>query len=188
MAAMKRKKFKLVSIQTERLILRPITMKDAPDIFAYASDPEVTKYVRFVTHKSVKDTHAFIRRVRASYEKGITPLWGMELKASGRLIGALGFLQWPNPDRRAELGYVVNRNVWGQGYVTEAAKAVCDFAFKKMNVNRIEAGTILGHVASQRVLEKCGFKFEGVLRQRELIKGKFPDVTMYSLLRSDYSK
>jgi [ribosomal protein S5]-alanine N-acetyltransferase len=185
---MKQKKFKIVSIETERLLLRPITMKDAPDIFSYASDPEVTRYVRFVTHKSIKDTHAFIRRVQASYKKGITPLWGMQSKATGRLIGALGFLQWPNPDRRAELGYVVHRNVWGQGYVTEAAKAVCDFAFKKMNVNRIEAGTIVGHVASQRVLEKCGFKFEGVLRQRELIKGKFPDVSMYSRLRDDYSK
>ncbi|MFL6299366.1 MAG: GNAT family N-acetyltransferase [Terriglobales bacterium] len=181
-------KFKIPKIETERLLLRPITMKDAPDIFAYASDPEVTKYVRFVTHESIKDTHAFIRRVQASYKKGITPLWGMQLKTTGRLIGALGFLQWPNPDQRAELGYVINPIVWGEGYVTEAAKAVCNFGFKKMNVNRIEAGTIVGHVASQRVLEKCGFKFEGVLRQRELIKGKFPDVTMYSLLRSDYSK
>ena len=185
---MKQKKFKVARIETKRLLLRPITMKDAPDIFAYASNPEVTKYVRFVTHKSIKETHAFIRRVRASYRKGITPLWGIEIKASGRLIGALGFLQWPNPDRRAELGYVINPDFWGQGYVTEAAKVLCDFAFKKMKVNRIEAGTIVGHTASERVLQKCGFKFEGILRQREFIKGRFPDVTMYSLLRSDYSK
>jgi [ribosomal protein S5]-alanine N-acetyltransferase len=185
---MKQKKFKVVPITTERLLLRPITMKDAPDIFAYASNPEVTKYVRFVTHKSLRDTYAFIRRVQASYRKSITPLWGMEVKASGRLIGASGFLQWPNADQRAELGYVIHPHFWGQGYVTEAAQALCDFAFKKMKVNRIEAGTIVGHTASERVLQKCGFKVEGVLRQRELIKGKFPDVTMYSLLRSDYSK
>ena len=63
---MKQKKFKIVSIETERLLLRPITMKDAPDIFSYASDPEVTRYVRFVTHKSIKDTHAFIRRVHGT--------------------------------------------------------------------------------------------------------------------------
>ena len=182
---MKQKKFKVERIETERLLLRPITMKDAPDIFAYASDPEVTKYVRFVTHKNIKDTHAFIRRVQASYKKGITPLWGMQLKTTGRMVGSLGFLQWPNPDQRAELGYVINRDYWGQGLVTEAASAVCRFAFKEMNVNRIEAGTIVGHIASQRVLEKCGFKLEGVLRQRELIKGRFPDVTMYSLLRSE---
>jgi len=181
-------KFKIPKLETERLLLRPITMKDAPDIFAYASNPEVTKYVRFVTHKSIKDTHAFIRRVQTSYRKGVTPLWGMQLKASGRLIGASGFLQCPNPDQRAELGYVINPDYWGEGYVTEAAKALCDFAFREMKVNRIEAGTIVGHVASARVLEKCGFKFEGVLRQRELIKGKFPDVSMYSLLRDDYSK
>src|SRR3954466_588870 len=105
---MKQKKFKIVPIETARLLLRHITRKDAPDIFAYASNPEVTRYVRFVTHKSLKDTHAFIRRVRSSYRKGITPLWGMEVKASGRLIGASGFLQWPNPDQRAELGYVIN--------------------------------------------------------------------------------
>jgi len=182
------KRFQVERIETDRLLLRSITTKDAADIFAYASDPEVTKYVRFVTHKSIKDTHAFIRRVQASYRKGITPLWGMQSRASGRLIGAIGFLQWPNPDQRAELGYVISRDFWGQGLVTEAAKAVCDFAFRKMKVNRIEAGTIAGHAASERVLEKCGFRFEGVLRQREFIKGRFPDVSMYSLLRSDYSK
>ena len=83
---------------------------------------------------------------------------------------------------------MINRNYWGNGLVTEAAAALVDFAFRKMKVNRIEAGTIVEHRASQRVLEKLGFKLEGVLRQRELIKGRFPDVTMYSLLRSDYSK
>jgi ribosomal-protein-alanine N-acetyltransferase len=185
---MKENKLKVTPINTERLLLRPITTKDAPDIFAYASNPEVTKYVRFVTHKSIKDTHAFIRRVQASYRKGMTPVWGIEMKASGRLIGTSGFLQWPNSDQRAELGYVINPAYWGRGFVTEAAMALCDFAFKKMKVNRIEAGTIVEHRASQRVLEKCGFKLEGVLRQRELIKGRFPDVTMYSLLRQDYSK
>ncbi len=186
--ARKQKKFKPVPIHTERLLLRPITIKDAPDIFAYASNPEVTKYVRFVTHKSIKDTHAFIRRVQASYRKGITPLWGIEIKASGRLIGASGFLQWPNPDRRAELGYVINPDFWGQGYVTEAAKALCEFAFKKMKVNRIEACAFVEQKASQRVLEKIGFKFEGILRQKEFIKGRFVDETMYSLLREAYSK
>ena len=71
---MKQKRFKIQPIHTDRLLLRAITMKDATDIFAYASDPEVTKYVRFVTHKSIKDTHAFIRRVQSSYRKGITPM------------------------------------------------------------------------------------------------------------------
>jgi ribosomal-protein-alanine N-acetyltransferase len=104
------------------------------------------------------------------------------------MIGAMGFLDWPNIHQRAELGYVINRKYWGEGLVTEAASALCDFAFRKMQVNRIEAGTIVEHRASQRVLEKCGFRLEGVLRQRELIKGRFPDVTMYSLLRQDYSK
>ena len=186
--ARKPKKFKVEVLHTERLLLRPITMKDARDIFAYASDPEVTKYVRFVTHKSIKDTHAFIRRVQSSYRKGITPVWGIQLKETGRMIGATGFLQWPNPDQRAELGYVINRNFWGNGYVTEAAKAVCDFAFKKMNVNRIEAQAFVEQKASQRVLEKVGFKFEGILRQREFIKGSFVNETMYSLLVSDLAK
>jgi RimJ/RimL family protein N-acetyltransferase len=185
---MRQTKFKVERIKTERLLFRAVTMKDAADIFAYASDPEVTRYVRFVTHKSIKDTRAFIRRVLASYKKGVNRLWALELKATGRMIGAMAFLDWPNIHLRAELGYVVNRTYWGQGLVTEAASALCDFAFRKMKVNRIEAGTIVEHRASQRVLEKCGFKLEGVLRQRELIKGRFPNVTMYSLLRQDYSK
>jgi ribosomal-protein-alanine N-acetyltransferase len=185
---MKQRKFKIVRIETERLLLRLITMKDAANIFAYASDPKVTQYVRFVTHKNISDSRAFIRRVRASYKKGIDPVWGIELNASGQIIGTIGFLDWPNDNRRAELGYALNRKYWGQGLVTEAASALCDFAFWKMKLNRIEAGTIVGHTASQRVLEKCGFRLEGVLRQREIIKGRVVDVTMYSLLRQDYSK
>jgi ribosomal-protein-alanine N-acetyltransferase len=182
------RKFKIGKLETERLLLRPITPKDAADIFAYASDPEATKYVRFVTHTSMRDTHAFIRRVRASYAKGIDPVWGMQLKATGRIIGASGFIDWPNDNQRAELGYIVHREYWGQGIVTEAVLALCAFAFKEMRVNRIEAGTIVEHKASQRVLQKCGFRFEGVLRQREFIKGRFVDLAMYSLLREDYSK
>jgi ribosomal-protein-alanine N-acetyltransferase len=185
---MKQKKLNVESIQTERLLLRPIFPNDAGDIFAYASDPEATKYVRFETHKSIRDTHAFIRRVRASYAKGINPVWAIELKATGRVIGASGFIDWPNDNQRAELGYILHRSYWGQGLVSEVVTALCGFGFKKMKVNRIEAGTIVEHRASQRVLEKCRFHFEGVLRQREFIKGRFIDVSMYSLLRSDYSK
>ena len=172
-------------LRTERLLLRPIAARDIEDIFEYASDPEVTKFVRFVTHKTRRDTRAFLARMQQAYRKGI-PVWGIELQAENKMIGSIGFVDWLRDHRRAELGYVIHRKYWGQGITTEAVRAVVEFAFRKMDLNRIEAGTLPENVPSQRILEKVGFQYEGTLRQREHIKGRWPDQRMYSLLREEY--
>jgi ribosomal-protein-alanine N-acetyltransferase len=182
----KRRGSKLATLTTSRLILRQLRASDAADVFEYASDSEVTKFVRFVTHKSIKDTRAFLAASEKSRRKGATMVWAVTLKSSGKVIGSCGFVAMAPAHSRAELGYAINRKYWDQGYATEAARALVAHGFRGLNLNRIEAHVSPQHIPSQRVLEKSGFTAEGILRQHEWIKGHWHDSKIYSILRADF--
>src|SRR5437868_4068915 len=122
-------------LQTARLILRPLCPEDAADVFEYASDPEVTKHVRFPTHTSLQDTRAFLAASNDSQRKGDTMIWALTLKSTNKAIGTCGFVSWARESRRVELGYALNRNYWGQGYVAEAAAAIVQHGFTALNLN-----------------------------------------------------
>jgi len=109
------------------------------------------------------------------------------LKQTGWVVGACALHCDPG-NARAELGYVLGRDYWGRGLVPEAVLAVLRFAFTQTQLNRIEAFCLVEHSSSARVLEKCGFRFEGVQRERELIKGRFADMKCYAMLRGDFAK
>lgn len=177
---------KIVTLNTRRLLLRQLKASDAADVFEYASDPEVTKHVRFVTHKTIKDTHAFLLRAEHARRKGETMVWAIVLKTTRKMIGTCGFVSLAHEHGRAELGYALNRNYWGQGYAAEAAAELVRHGFSMLKLNRIEAHVSPDHFPSQRVLEKCGFVPEGVLRQHEVIKGRWHDSKIYSILRQDF--
>ena len=101
------------------------------------------------------------------------------------IIGTIGFM-WINCEHRsAEVGYSLSRDCWNQGYATEALRAVLRFGFNTLRLNRIEAQHELDNPASGRVMEKCGMRCEGTLRQRVFNKGRFSDVRLYAILRGD---
>jgi ribosomal-protein-alanine N-acetyltransferase len=175
----------LPRLETPRLILRALSLDDADDIFAYASDSEVTRYTIFERHQSLDTTIEWLRSVLDMYCDGHPGPWGMERRERGRLIGACGFRNWDAHHGRAEMGYTVTRAFWNQGYATEAVRALLAFGFEHMNLNRIEARAVPANVGSTRVMEKAGMKLEGVLRQSEFFKGGYQDLALYSILRSD---
>jgi len=175
----------LPRLESPRLILRALSLDDADDIFAYASDSEVTRYTIFERHLSLDTTIEWLRSVLGMYRDGHPGPWGMELRNGDRLIGACGFRNWDAQHRRAEMGYTVTRTFWNQGYASEAVRALIAFGFEHMNLNRIEAHAVPINVGSTRVMEKAGMKFEGVLRQSEFFKGAYQDLAIYSILRSD---
>src|SRR3712207_4904035 len=107
-------------LETERLVLRKMTLDDAGAVFAYASDPEVTRYVLWETHRSVEDSRAFLDLTERKYEGGGEPDWGMAYKGDGRFVGTCGFVGWNREHARAELGYVLNPRYRGRGLVPEA--------------------------------------------------------------------
>ncbi len=178
----------LPRIETERLVLRPLQMKDAKDMYAYARDPEVSRHVLWDAHRSIWETRQFLHFAKGQYRKGLPGSFAMELKESGRMIGTIGFM-WVNPDfKSAEVGYSLSRDWWNKGLMTEALQATLRFGFEELKLNRIEAQHETENPASGRVMAHCGMQFEGILRQRVMNKGCFRDVALYAILRSDWQK
>jgi len=175
----------LPTLATDRLILRKMTPNDAEAVFAYASDPEVTRYVSWETHLSIEDSRTFLDLVTRKYESGGEPEWGIVYKGDHRFVGTCGIVSWEPHHARAEVGYALSRDYWGRGLMAEAVGAMISFGFREMNLNRIEARCIAENTASARVMEKAGMLYEGTLRQRELIKGELRDIKLYSILRDE---
>ncbi len=177
----------LPELETERLVLRKMRLDDAEAMFAYASDPEVTRYVLWDTHRSIEDSESFLRLVTEGYARGDFGGWGIVLREDGAFVGTCGLDAGYAPEHaRAELGYVLSREYWGRGLMPEAARAVIRFGFVRMKLNRIEARCIAENAASARVMEKAGMTYEGTLREREFIKGAYRDMKLYSILRREY--
>ena len=172
-------------LESSRLVLRPLRRQDAKDIFAYASDPEVARYVLWEPHKSVSDTRGYIRYMRALYRRGLPGSWAVALRDSGRVIGTIGFMWYSDANCAAEVGYSFSRDSWNKGYATEALNSVIRSVFASLPVNRLEAQHDVRNPASGRVMEKCGMRKEGVLRQRVKNKGEYIDTVLWSILRSD---
>ena len=175
----------LPRLETRDLVLRPVEWKDARDIFAWSSDPEVARFVLWDAHKSVWETRDYIRSQRSRYRDGVPASWVMELKSTGQVVGTIGFVWYSRLNRSAELGYSLGRNWWNRGLTTQAVSAVCRSVFSSLSVNRLEAQHDVRNPASGRVLEKCGFQREGLLRSRVWNKGELADVILWSRLRSD---
>ncbi|HXZ28058.1 MAG TPA: GNAT family N-acetyltransferase [Terriglobales bacterium] len=173
-------------LTTRRLRLRRLRPGDAEAVFRYCSDPRVTRYMVFETHRSLAETRRIVRRLEASHRRTGAPHWAITLRGSGKLIGMCGFLPLETKHRRGEFGYWLGRPHWGQGYATEAVGALLAFGFRRLKLNRLQARVVVGNRASARVLQKAGMKLEGTLRQFEQIKGKFPDLHLYSMLQREF--
>lgn len=158
-------------IQTARLELRRPAPGDCREIFdAYASDPEVTRYVGFPRHRSVDDTRAFLVFSDAEWAAWPAGPYLIHLRETGALVGGTG-LKFETP-QRAATGYVLARRAWGRGYATEALGAMVEVA-RACGVRRLYALCHHLHRASARVLEKGGFTLEGTLRRY----GEFPNLS-----------
>lgn len=175
----------LPTLETDRLILRPMRMRDAQDLFDYARDPQVSRHVLWDAHASIRDSRQFLRGAIRQYRKGQPSSFAITLKDSGRMIGTVGFM-WINLDHlSAEVGYSLSRDYWNQGIMTEALRAVIAFGFDTLRLNRIEAQHETDNPASGRVMAHVGMQYEGLLRQRLKNKGKYVDVALYAILRGD---
>ena len=177
--------FSMPTLETPRLILRRIAMSDAKDIFAYSCDEEVARHVLWSAQKSIGEAKDYCRFMMRKYKNDEPSSWGIIEKATGKLVGTIGFMDYSEDNASVEVGYSLARWLWNGGYMTEALSCVIDYAFENMDINRIEAQHELTNPSSGRVMEKCGMRKEGVLRQRLYNKGRYVDVALYAILRSD---
>lgn len=179
----KESKAVLPVLRTPRLALRPFRADDAPALFRYASDPRVTRFLRFRTHRSLAETRAAIRLMQAGKR---FLAWAITRREGGEVIGSCGFVPPNREHRRGEIDYWLGEQHWGRGYATEAVTALIGYGFRGLRLNRVEAFCMPRNAASGRVLEKAGMKYEGLLRQYERIKGRYVDFRVYGILREEW--
>ena len=170
-------------LETERLLLRPITLDDKEAIYSFYSDPEIMKYRVSPLHRSIEDTVRFLETDYISFTERKRIRFGIELKAGGTLIGTGGFHHISPEHHRLEMGYSLRREFWGYGYMTETVKELIRFAFEEMEMHRVAAMCDLDNGRSARVMERCGMTLEGVLRDYELRRGMFVTTKMYAILK-----
>jgi len=176
----------LPALETSRLILRKVKLEDAPDMFAYARDPEVSRFTVWSPHITMEDTLRFLGCVIKGYEKGAVENWGIVHKEDNKFIGTCGYFSWEPEHFRGDIHYALSPAYNGKGIMTEAVNAVLRFGFEQMGLNRIEANCMPENIASERVMQKAGMRFEGIMRERIFAKGRFHDVKVYAILLKDW--
>ena len=178
---------RLPVLETERLTLRKMRMSDGPDVYCYACDPEVARHVLWDAHRSIHQTRDYIRYLIRQYRNAAPGTFAIVLRETGRVIGTIGFMWVQTDNRSAEVGYSLSRAYWNRGIMSEALREVVNFGFLELKLNRIEAQHECSNPASGRVMVHAGMLHEGTLRQRIYNKGRFVDVELYAILRSDWA-
>jgi ribosomal-protein-alanine N-acetyltransferase len=153
------------TITTERLVLNTFARADVPAIFAYASNPNVALRTSFCPHNSLADSEAFLAwRDKVSFDRGrqVCHIWAIRERAAPAAIGSIDFSNYEKGEGVGRIDYALSEPFWGKGYMTEAARAVVAWAFRKFpNLGKIESSFLEGNVGSRRVMEKCGMKYVG---------------------------
>ena len=177
---------KISVIETERLLLNGWTLsdEDIDGLYAYAKNPNVGPNAGWKPHASREESREIIETLFLPHT-----VWSIREKATGKVVGSIGL----EPDRRREdvnsmeVGYSLAEECWGKGYMTEACRAVIDYAFREFGLVVLSICTGPDNVRSQRVIEKCGFVYEG--RQRKgyhIFDGTDRDNLVYSIIREEW--
>lgn len=172
------------TLETERLILRQWTMDDVDDAFIYARSPKVGPSVGWKPHESRAESEEAVKHWIEN-----TGIWAIEEKASGHVIGSIGLQRdrWHSNPQARMIGYALREESWGKGYMTEVVRRMMQFGFESLCLDLISVGHFEFNDRSRRVIEKCGFRYEGTLRRASSIfDGSVHDALVYSMLREEY--
>ena len=172
-----------IHIETPRLILRTLTLSDAPAIFEYAKNDNVTKHLLWHSHKTIKDSESFIKDYAfPSYLKNQPEPLGICLKENpNHVIGTVGSFWVSVPSQKMELGCALSEKFWGQGLMVEVMKAMVNYCFANYKVKRIQAQCKSENTQSFKMLTKIGMTHEGTLKNYLYSKDKFWDMEMFSI-------
>lgn len=176
-----------VTLETPRLILRRYRPDDAGDMYRnWAQSEAVTEFLTWPPYRSVTQAEDYIRSVIDSYDDPARYIWVIEDKESCQAVGSIDAVELREDIACATIGYCIGERYWGRGMMTEAFGAVIRYLFDEVGVNRIEAAHDVRNPASGRVMEKCGLRCEGTLRQAGRNNQGIHDVVMRAILRKDY--
>lgn len=176
-------------LDTERLLLRPYRTEDAEAVFHVVSRREIAETTIMVPHPYPRrKVDGWIHFIRANIEKGTGFEFGLFFK-DGRLsyIGNCGLVGISKEHRNAELVYFIHPDFWNRGFATEACKRIIRFGFEELGLERIYGRCMAKNTGSRRVMEKAGFRYEGLGRHEVFKWGRFEDVARFGLIRSEWA-
>lgn len=168
-------------LENKRISLRKFDIRDAEDFFLICSDSKITEFLTWEPHKSIDETITSLKDRFIDNPQ----FYAIELKSCEKCIGCID-IRIDEPNKKASFGYMLNREYWNNGLMTESLEIIIALLFNHLNLNRVESTHYIGNEGSGRVMEKCGMKYEGTSPQELIIKGKFVDVIHYGLLIKDY--
>lgn len=175
------------TLETERLILRQLTRKDAAGVVELYSQEAVVQFIAVEVITGPEQAEKLIAGYDELSTSGKGIRWGAFTLEDGLLIGTCGYHDWDPRRFRAEISYDLSPACWGQGYMREALHTILDYGFHQMNLRRVEALVDPADSRSQNLLTGLGFHLEGIMREHDFIKGQFLDDMIYALLHDDWT-
>lgn len=173
-------------IETSRLVLRRIERRDCEAIFAMFGNPEAMRFWSTPPWTDPSAAASWVGRVHTAFEAREAIRWAIALREGDAFVGTCTFFDVDGQNRRAELGYILDRAAWGQGVMREALAAILAYGFGELGLHRIEADIDPRNTASVRALEHFGFAREGLLRQRWRVGDEVSDSLMMGLLAHEW--
>ena len=163
-------------------------MKDAKQIFNnWANDPENVKYLSWNAHKNLNETEEIVSRWIVEYENTNYYRWMIVLRSNNSVIGGIDVVSIFDSIECCEIGYVLSKKYWNNGFMTEALHAVLHYLFNKVGFHRIQLKCHVNNLASEKVMQKNGLKYEGIIRHgNKLNSGEWCDVAIYSILKDEF--
>ncbi len=174
-------------LETERLILRPITFEDIPDIQRLAGDRDVASQTSDGEIPQPGAEEQWFKKRQEGFKKREAADFAIIHRDEGILIGAIGLGAEYKKDESMQLGYWIGKPYWNHGYCTEAARAVLKYGFEALKSHRIYSRHFTHNPASGRVMQKIGMKYEGTMREAIQKWGRFEDMVCYAILKSEYN-
>jgi [ribosomal protein S5]-alanine N-acetyltransferase len=174
------------AMATKRLLLDRTCDDDAHDLFLLRSNDDVMKYVERPRPVDADDALLMIRHMDGLISNNEAIAWAIRMPGSSKMIGVIGYWRTKPEHFRAEVGYMVLPEFWGQGLMYEALQAVLNFGFSKMSLHSVEADINPENIASEKLLVKCGFKPEAYFRENYFWQDKFYDSKIFGLLSSEF--
>lgn len=177
---------RLPTLDAGRVSLRWVSAADTDAFYAVYSHPEVMRYWSTPPLANREAAANLIKKIHEDWQRRAILKWGIALRKGDQLIGSITLFHLDFNHRRAELGYALGRDYWGQGYMNEALMAVLKYAFAVLELHRLEADVDPRNAASIKTLERLGFQREGCLRERWQVNGEIQDAFFYGLLRREW--
>jgi len=177
------------TLETERCILRPLSLDDAPALFSLASDPVIARYTTMfgqALHQTHQETRAFIQQCLTMQQKGYGINWVIIAKENNTLIGLIHIFSYSTVHKKAELGFCLSPEYWGCGLMTEVIKTIIFFMFTHLHLMRLQATADPENVGSMQVLTKCGMQHEGLLHNYYIVHGTCCDRNMYAITHEGF--